>query len=108
MIINNIAIPNKLNLFGKKPWEIPHLDTLELWKFGDYKHFTSLKLMCKVLGIPSPKGDIDGSKVGHVFYVDEDIDRIVTYCEKDTIAVAQIFLRLRREDLLIEEEIIHV
>jgi phage pi2 protein 07 len=108
MIINQIALPDKLNLFGKKPWEIPHLDTLELWKFGDYKHYTSLKLMCKVLGIPSPKGDIDGSQVGHVFYVDKDIDRIVTYCEKDTIAVAQIFLRLRREDLLIDDEIIHV
>ena len=108
MIINQMPIPDKLNLFGKKPWEIPHLDTLELWKFGDYKHFTSLKLMCKVLGIPSSKGDIDGSQVGHVFYVEKDIDRIVTYCEKDTIAVAQIFLRLRREDLLIEKEIIHV
>jgi 3'-5' exonuclease len=108
MIINNITIPQKLNLFGKKPWEIPHLDTLELWKFGDYKHFTSLKLMCKVLGIPSSKGDIDGSQVGHTFYVEKDIDRIVTYCEKDTIAVAQIFLRLRKEDLLIDDEIIHV
>jgi DNA polymerase elongation subunit (family B) len=108
MIINQIPIPDKLNLFGKKPWEIAHLDTLELWKFGDYKHFTSLKLLCKVLGIPSPKGDIDGSQVGHVFYVDKDIDRIVTYCEKDTIAVAQIFLRLRQEELLIEEEITHV
>jgi uncharacterized protein YprB with RNaseH-like and TPR domain len=108
MIINQIAIPQKLNLFGKKPWEIPHLDTLELWKFGDYKHFTSLKLLTKILGIPSPKGDIDGSQVGHVFYVEKDIDRIITYCEKDTIAVAQIFLRLRREDLLIEDEIIHV
>jgi len=108
MIINQIPIPNKLNLFGKKPWEIPHLDTLELWKFGDYKHFTSLKLMCKVLGIPSSKGDIDGSQVGHVYYIEKDIDRIVTYCEKDTIAVAQIFLRLRREDLLIEDEISHV
>lgn len=108
MIINGISIPAKLNLFGKKPWEIPHLDTLELWKFGDYKHYTSLKLMCKVLGIPSPKGDIDGSQVGHVFYVDKDIDRIVTYCEKDTIAVAQIFLKLRGEELLIDDEIIHV
>jgi len=108
MIINNITIPNKLNLFGKKPWEIPHLDTLELWKFGDYKHYTSLKLMCQVLGIPSPKGDIDGSQVGQVYYVDKDIDRIITYCEKDTIAVAQIFLRLRQESLLIEDEIIHV
>lgn len=108
MIINQIPIPNKLNLFGKKPWEIPHLDTLELWKFGDYKNFTSLKLLTKILGIPSSKGDIDGSEVGYVFYVEKDIDRIVTYCEKDTIAVAQVFLRLRREDLLIEDEIIHI
>nr|WP_294786590.1 3'-5' exonuclease [uncultured Flavobacterium sp.] len=108
MIINQMPIPDKLNLFGKKPWEIPHLDTLELWKFGDYKHFTSLKLLTKILGIPSPKGDIDGSQVAHVFYVEKDIDRIVTYCEKDTIAVAQVFLRLRREDLLIDDEIIHV
>ena len=108
MIINGIALPNKLNLFGKKPWEVPHLDTLELWKFGDYKHFTSLKLLTTVLGIPSPKDDIDGSEVAHVFYVENDIDRIITYCEKDVIAVAQIFLRLRREDLLVEDEIIHV
>lgn len=108
MIIHQIAIPSKLNLFGKKPWEVPHLDTLELWKFGDYKHFTSLKLLTKVLGIPSSKGDIDGSQVGHVYYVEKDIDRIVTYCEKDVIAVAQVFLRLRREDLLVEEEILHI
>ena len=108
MIINQIAIPEKLNLFGKKPWEIPHLDTLELWKFGDYKHFTSLKLLTKILGIPSSKGDIDGSQVGHVYYVEKDIDRIVTYCEKDTIAVAQVFLRLRREEILIDDEIIHI
>lgn len=108
MIINQVAIPEKLNLFGKKPWEIPHLDTLELWKFGDYKHYTSLKLLTKILGVPSPKGDIDGSQVGHVFYVEKDIDRIITYCEKDVIAVAQIFLRLRREDILIDEEIIHI
>ena len=108
MIINQVSIPNKLNLFGKKPWEIAHLDTLELWKFGDYKHFTSLKLLTKILGIPSPKGDIDGSQVGHVFYVEKDIDRIVTYCEKDVIAVAQVFLRFRKEDLLVEDEIIHV
>lgn len=108
MIIHNVPIPAKLNLFGKKPWEVPHLDTLELWKFGDYKHYTSLKLLTNVLGIPSPKDDIDGSEVASVFYIEKDIDRIVTYCEKDVIAVAQILLRLRREDLLIEEEIIHV
>ena len=108
MIINGILLPNKLNLFGKKPWEVPHLDTLELWKFGDYKHFTSLKLLTKVLGIPSPKDDIDGSEVARVFYIENDIDRIVTYCEKDVIAVAQVFLRLRREELLVDAEIIHI
>ena len=108
MIINNIAIPPKLNLFGKKPWEVPHLDTMELWKFGDYKSFTSLKLLTKILGIPSPKGDIDGSQVGVVYHIENDIDRIVTYCEKDVIAVAQVLLRFRREDLLVEDEIIHV
>lgn len=108
MIINGIPIPQKLNLFGKKPWEVPHLDTMELWKFGDFKSFTSLKLLTKVLGIPSPKGDIDGSQVAEVYYVEKNIDRIVTYCEKDVIAVAQILLKMRREDLLIEEEVIHV
>ena len=108
MIINAIEIPAKMNLFGKKPWEVPHLDTLELWKFGDYKHYTSLKLLTKVLGIPSPKGDIDGSQVANVYYNEKDIDRIITYCEKDTIAVAQVFLKLRREDLLDDDEIIHI
>jgi uncharacterized protein YprB with RNaseH-like and TPR domain len=108
MIINSISLPSKLNLFGKKPWEVPHLDTLELWKFGDYKHFTSLKLLTKVLGVPSPKDDIDGSEVARVYYEEKDIDRIITYCEKDVIAVAQIFLRLRREDILVDDEIIHV
>ncbi|WP_159799805.1 3'-5' exonuclease [Flavobacterium sp. MK4S-17] len=108
MVINGLPIPPKLNLFGKKPWEVPHLDTMELWKFGDYKSFTSLKLLTKILGIPSPKGDIDGSMVGHVYHVEKDIDRIVTYCEKDVVAVAQVLLRFRREDLLVDDEIIHV
>jgi uncharacterized protein YprB with RNaseH-like and TPR domain len=108
MVINGIPLPPKLNLFGKKPWEVPHLDTMELWKFGDYKSFTSLKLLTKILGIPSPKGDIDGSMVGHVYHVEKDIDRIVTYCEKDVVAVAQVLLRMRREELLVEDEIIHV
>jgi len=108
MIINRIEIPYKLNLFGKKPWEVPHLDTLELWKFGDYKTYTSLKLLTNVLGIPSPKDDIDGSEVYRVYYEENNIDRIINYCEKDTIAVAQIFLRLRGDDLLDEMEIIHI
>ena len=108
MIINQIEIPAKLDLFGKKPWEVPHLDTLEMWKFGDYKHYTSLKLLTNVLNIPSPKDDIDGSEVAYVYYKEKDIDRIITYCEKDVIAVAQVFLRFKREELLIDEEIIHI
>jgi len=108
MLINSITIPEKLQLFGRKPWEIPHLDTLELWKFGDYKHYTSLKLLTNVLGIPSPKDDIDGSEVKDVFYLENDIKRIKTYCEKDVIAVAQILLRLRGEELLQPTEIFSV
>lgn len=108
MIIHNIQLPNKLNLFGKKPWEVLHLDTLELWKFGDYKNYTSLKLLTYILGIPSPKDDIDGSEVNAVYYENNDIKRIITYCEKDTIAVAQIFLRLRGNPILKDSEIKHI
>ncbi|MBM0653832.1 3'-5' exonuclease [Capnocytophaga genosp. AHN8471] len=106
MIINGIEIPQKLQLFGKKPWEIPHLDTMEMWKFGDYKHYTSLKLLAHILGIPSPKDDIDGSEVRNVFYNEGDIDRIATYCEKDTITVAQILLRFRNDTFLNDDEIL--
>jgi uncharacterized protein YprB with RNaseH-like and TPR domain len=106
MIIMDVEIPEKLNLFGKKPWEVPHLDTLELWKFGDYKHYTSLKLLTRILGIPSPKDDIDGSQVRDVFYNENDIQRIATYCEKDVVAVAQIVLKLRKEPILTDEQII--
>ena len=108
MIIHGIELPSKLNLFGKKPWEVPHLDTLELWKFGDYKTFTSLKLLAHVLGIPSPKDDIDGSQVRDVFHKEKDIERIVTYCEKDTITVAQILLKLKNEPLLIDKELVFI
>lgn len=108
MLIHGISLPGKLDLFGKKPWEVPHLDTLELWKFGDYKHYTSLKLLTNVLGIPSPKNDIDGSQVRNVFYNDKDISRICAYCEKDVVAVAQIILKLRQEKLLNETEIVSV
>ncbi len=108
MIIHQMELPEKLNLFGKKPWEIPHLDTMELWKFGDYKHFTSLKLLTTILNIPSPKDDIDGSEVGAVYYQENNIDRIVTYCEKDTVAVAQLLLRFNNEPLIEELSIVHV
>lgn len=108
LIINGLPLPNKLNLFGKKPWEISHIDTMELWKFGDYKHYTSLKLMAHVLGIPSPKDDIDGSQVAHVFYKENDIDRILIYCQKDVVTTAQVFLRLRGNELLTDDEVFYI
>ena len=108
MLIHEIELPLKLNLFGKRPWEVPHLDTLELWKFGDHKHFTSLKLLTHVLGIPSPKDDIDGSEVRMVYYEEENVARIISYCEKDVVAIAQILLKFRQEPLLQEDEIFTV
>lgn len=99
MIINDIALPEKLKLFGKKPWEVPHIDTMELWKFGDYKHFTSLNLLANVLGIPSPKEDIDGSQVAGVYYKEKDLQRIVKYCERDVVTVAKVLLRLNNQPL---------
>lgn len=108
MLIQGVLIPEKLQLSGKKPWEVAHLDTMEMWKFGDYKHFTSLKLLTKILKIPSPKDDIDGSQVADVFYKEKDIDRIIVYCEKDVVAVAQVFLKFKGEQLLGSNEIMSV
>lgn len=108
MIVHQIELPKKLNLFGKKPWEVPHLDTLELWKFGDYKHYTSLKLLTHILGIPSPKQDIDGSEVRNVYYKEKDLPRIVEYCERDTVAVAQLVLRFNNLPLITNENIVKV
>jgi uncharacterized protein YprB with RNaseH-like and TPR domain len=108
MVILGIPLPVKLSLFGKKPWEIPHLDTMELWRFADFKHYTSLKLLAHVLGVPSPKEDIDGSMVRDVYYEEDDLERIVQYCERDVVTVAQVFLRLRNEALLTEAQIIHI
>ncbi|MDY0780598.1 3'-5' exonuclease [Tenacibaculum sp. IB213877] len=108
MIINEILLPKKLNLFGKKPWEIQHLDTMDLWKFGDYKHFTSLKLLTHILGIPSPKQDIDGSEVANVYYKQKNLPRIVEYCERDTVAVAQLLLKFNNIPLIKNENIVKV
>ena len=94
MLINGIALPELLDVGGLKPWEILHIDTMELWKFGDYKNFTSLKLIAEVLGVSSPKDDIDGSEVNGVYWNESDVPRISSYCQKDVICVAQLFLRL--------------
>lgn len=105
MLINSLQIPIQLNLHGKKPWEIMHLDTMDLWKFGDFKNYTSLKLLAAVLGIPSPKDDIDGSMVNEVYWKENDIERIRTYCEKDVITTARILLRFKSFALLSDEQI---
>lgn len=95
MVINNVALPASMQLSGKKPWEINHIDTLELWKFGDNKNFTSLSLLAQILGIPSPKNDIDGSKVGEVYWQDKDLARISMYCMQDVLTAAKVYLRLK-------------
>ena len=95
MLINGMQLPRSLNISGKKPWEIPHIDTMELWKFGDYKHFTSLELLAAVFGIPTPKDDINGSQVGQVFWLDGDLQRIATYCQKDVLTTARLYLKLK-------------
>lgn len=97
LLINQMELPNLLNIFGKKPWETKHLlDTMELWKFGDNKSFTSLKLLAAALGFPSPKDDIDGSDVARVFYEENDLERIARYCEKDVVGVMQLLLKFKR------------
>ena len=99
-LINGMQPPKPFQLFGNKPWEIPHLDTMELWKFGDYKSFISLELLAHVFGIPTPKDDIDGSMVSSIYYIEKDLFRIVQYCEKDVLTLANIFRRMRQEELL--------
>jgi len=106
MLVNGISLPNILDFAGKKPWEIRHLDTLELWKFGDYKHYTSLELLSALFSIPTPKDDIDGSMVGHVYWVDNDLNRIVIYCQKDVITIAQLLRKYLGMELMHEADII--
>jgi 3'-5' exonuclease len=105
LIINGLRVPPSLQIAGKKPWEIQHLDTVELWKFGDYKSYISLHLLALSLGIPTPKDDIDGSMVGEVYWRFQDLPRIVTYCQKDVITVAQIYLRMHGMALIGTESI---
>ena len=108
MLINGLSLPPIFQIAGKKPWEITFIDTLELWKFGDYKNYTALKLLTAVFGIPTPKDDIDGSQVAHVYYQDKDIKRIANYCQKDVVATAQVFLRLNGMELIKTENVEHL
>jgi 3'-5' exonuclease len=108
ILVNNILIPECFNFQAMKPWDVPVLDTLHLWRFGDYKHYTSLKLLAATLGVPSPKGDIDGSRVGEVYWTEKDLQRIATYCQKDVATVANVILRFKNLSLLSEEQIVYV
>lgn len=95
MVINNIPLPGCLQVSGKKPWEVTHIDTMDMWRFGDYKNFTSLSLLAEVLGIPSPKSDMDGSKVSEAYWHDKDLPRIGRYCVQDVLTSARVYLRLK-------------
>ena len=106
MLIHGIRLPKILDISGKKPWEIHHIDTMELWKFGDYKAYTSLALLCHVFNIPTPKDDINGADVARVYFEEKDLQRIVKYCEKDVVALIQLLLKMQNEQL-IEESNIH-
>lgn len=106
LVINRLPVPAILNSVGKKPWEVQHLDTMEMWKFGDWKSYTSLKLLTHILDVPTPKTDIDGSDVARVYYEDKDLDRIEQYCKRDTLAVAQVLLRYRGEEILTDDQIV--
>ena len=106
-LINGIPIPTILDNSGKKPWEVKLLDTMEMWKFGDYKSYTSLKLLAALFGIPSPKDDIDGSQVGNIYWQEKNLDRIKIYCQKDVVTVAQLLLKFKGMELMKEENLVY-
>jgi hypothetical protein len=105
MLVNDISLPSVLNLSGKKTWEIPHIDTMEMWKFGDYKHYTSLDLLAAIFKIPTSKNELDGSMVNSVYYRDKDLKKIAEYCVGDVVAVTQLFLKLKGLNLIPAENI---
>jgi 3'-5' exonuclease len=105
-LINGMALPKLLQLQGKKPWEVRHLDTMDMWKFGDYKNFSSLNLLAHVFGIPSPKDDMDGSMVGKTFYEENDLPRIEKYCKKDVITLARVYNRFASAGDIADHDII--
>ncbi|MFT4522343.1 MAG: hypothetical protein ACI8ZN_001289 [Bacteroidia bacterium] len=107
VLVNGLFLPDHLDIAGKKPWEINHLDSMELWKFGDYKNFTSLDLLAAIFDIPTPKDDIDGSMVAKVYYEDNNLPRIARYCEKDVITLANLLLRYKGKKVLSDENIQH-
>lgn len=107
-LVNSLCIPAQLRIGGKKPWEINHIDTMDLWKFGDYKNYTSLNLLAAVFGIPTPKDDINGADVHWVYWREKDVERIKIYCQKDVITTAQLLMKFKGLPLIKEEGIVIV
>ena len=105
ILVNQLKLPYLLDIAGRKPWEVQHLDTMQLWKFGDYKHYTSLEVLARLFGIDSPKEEIDGSDVGRLYWEEKDIKRIVKYCQSDTLTVAQILLAYQGKPLIKSNQI---
>ena len=107
LLIHGITLPTVLDIAGKKPWEINHLDTMELWKFGDYKAYTSLSLLCHIFNIPTPKDDISGADVARVYYEEKNLERIKVYCEKDVVALIQLLRKMMGKSLVKEDKILY-
>jgi len=108
LLINRLPLPEYLQLHDKKPWEVKMFDTLNWWRFGDNKNYVSLDLLANVLGVPSSKTDIDGSMVQDVYYKEKDLQRIVDYCQRDVVVVANVILRFKNQPLLKEENVVVV
>lgn len=108
MIINGVAFPKNFQLQGKKPWEVKHLDTMEMWRFGDVKNFTSLNLLAHIFDIPSPKDDMDGSMVAKVYYEEKNINKIAKYCLKDVITLARVYQKYTNQPMLTDKQIVYV
>lgn len=102
MLICGVPLPRCLDVVGLKPWDNPIIDTMEMWKFGKYRDAVQLKVLCHVFNVPTPKDDIDGNEVGRVFHQEHNLQRIATYCEKDVVATAKVFLKMRAEEQIAE------
>ncbi len=106
MLVQGVPLPDLLKMQGKKPWEVPFCDTLQLWRFGDFKHYVSLELLARLFDLPTPKSDISGKDVARVYYEEKDLERIARYCQNDVLTLANVFLRMRQEPPLAEEEVV--
>lgn len=108
ILVNELPLPAILDSAGKKPWETQYLDTMELWKFGDYKHYTSLELLAALFGIPTPKDDINGADIHRVYWEDHDLERIRIYCQKDVLTIARLFLKFQQQPGIEDEDVVYV